>query len=210
MSSAKTVWAILLYMNERSFIYSLFMKVDLKNVSKRDQLVHSALELFADNGYAATSVKAIANHASVSQGLLYNHFENKQALLVALMELGMADVQSTLDIDPQLPKFDKLKTLLSNVVALTQSNQAFWKLFYSLRFQPSASQALGDAPQLASTAIRMQLEGICTDLGLDDPELEARILFAEIDGICQHAALEPTYPLNDVMNKLLSRYEVQQ
>ena len=66
--------------------------------SRQERLLESALELFAERGYAGTSVKTIAGRAGVSQGLLYVHFESKQALLVALFERGMQDVQSTLEL----------------------------------------------------------------------------------------------------------------
>ena len=38
------------------------------------------------------------------------------------------------------------------------------------------------------------------------PELEARLLFATIDGACQHAVLEPDYPVESVISTLLDRY----
>jgi DNA-binding transcriptional regulator YbjK len=43
--------------------------------------VSAALELFARDGFAATPVRPIAAEPGVAQGLLYNDFDGKDALL---------------------------------------------------------------------------------------------------------------------------------
>jgi len=51
-------------------------------------LVAAAVELFALRGPASVSVRDVARHAGVNQGLIYRHFGSKQALLVAAFEQG--------------------------------------------------------------------------------------------------------------------------
>ncbi len=55
--------------------------------STRKALVDSAVELFTGNGYAATSLDAIARRARVTKGALYHHFSGKQALFEAAFDL---------------------------------------------------------------------------------------------------------------------------
>ncbi|KRV46514.1 TetR family transcriptional regulator [Wenjunlia vitaminophila] len=43
-------------------------------------LVNAARELFAQDGYAATSLEAVCERARVSKGALYHHFKNKEEL----------------------------------------------------------------------------------------------------------------------------------
>lgn len=43
-------------------------------------LVRAARELFAQDGYAATSLEAVCDRARVSKGALYHHFKNKEEL----------------------------------------------------------------------------------------------------------------------------------
>ena len=89
-----------------------------------------------------------------------------------------------------------------------QANRDFWRLFYTLRFQPLVAEALGPSIQTGTSIIRVQLEHVCRDMNMSHPEMEARLLFATIDGVCQHAVLEPdTYPFEDVLNALLGRYQ---
>src|SRR3982074_3450264 len=51
--------------------------------STRNALVDSAIKLFTMQGYAATSLDAVARRARVTKGALYHHFSGKQALFEA-------------------------------------------------------------------------------------------------------------------------------
>ncbi len=48
----------------------------------REALLEAALELFAEQGYEATTTAAIARRAGVSEMTLFRHFATKDALLV--------------------------------------------------------------------------------------------------------------------------------
>ena len=54
--------------------------------STRQALVDSALRLFTERGYAATSLDAIVTGARVTKGALYHHFNGKQALFEAAFD----------------------------------------------------------------------------------------------------------------------------
>jgi TetR/AcrR family transcriptional regulator, mexJK operon transcriptional repressor len=53
---------------------------------KYRQILDSARELFLDQGFDTTSMDAIARHAGVSKATLYVHFDDKDALLLALVD----------------------------------------------------------------------------------------------------------------------------
>jgi len=53
---------------------------------KRAQLLTAALALFAEKGYEATSVDAVAQRAGVAVGSFYQHFRGKRQLLLVLMD----------------------------------------------------------------------------------------------------------------------------
>lgn len=55
-------------------------------------ILRVALAQIVAHGYDATSVRAIANEVGVTVPALYYHFENKQAMLTALLERAMAIV----------------------------------------------------------------------------------------------------------------------
>jgi AcrR family transcriptional regulator len=55
-------------------------------MSKRDEALVAALELFNDRGVAVVSTNHIAEAAGISPGNLYYHFRNKEAIVAALAE----------------------------------------------------------------------------------------------------------------------------
>jgi AcrR family transcriptional regulator len=55
-------------------------------VSTREALVDVGVRLFAERGYAATSLDAIVAAADVTKGALYHNFSGKQALFQAVFE----------------------------------------------------------------------------------------------------------------------------
>lgn len=60
--------------------------------SAQRALVAAAVELFALRGPASVSVRDVARHAGVNQGLIYRHLGSKQALIAAAFELGSSDL----------------------------------------------------------------------------------------------------------------------
>ncbi|MHB1518664.1 MAG: TetR/AcrR family transcriptional regulator [Acidimicrobiales bacterium] len=55
--------------------------------ARRRQLFEVALGLFAEHGYAATTMDDIAEQAGVTKPLVYQHFESKRALYLELMDV---------------------------------------------------------------------------------------------------------------------------
>ena len=48
---------------------------------KELRIINSAITLFAEKGFHATSTRLIAKNAEVSEGLIFKHFKNKDGLL---------------------------------------------------------------------------------------------------------------------------------
>jgi len=57
-----------------------------KASSTRENLIHSALFLFWERGFAGTSMADLLAHAGVNSGSFYHFFESKEALLKAVLE----------------------------------------------------------------------------------------------------------------------------
>jgi AcrR family transcriptional regulator len=169
----------------------------LLRAATRTRLLDAALLLFARDGFANTSVKAIAAEAGLATGLLYSHFPSKDALLLALFERSLADVQTSFaEAGPDL----HLPTLIRGAAALVRQHLPFWRLFYSVRSQPAALAALGPLLATWTRSIRGALESSLS-------EAEAYALFTQIDGVCEHFALyQPDLPLDDVVEAIVARW----
>lgn len=71
---------------------------------RHERLLDAAMTLFREAGYDAVRTEDIAAKAEVSVGTLYNYFENKGDLLLALVTLEVEEVldqgQSVIDAPP--------------------------------------------------------------------------------------------------------------
>lgn len=57
-----------------------------QGAQSREQLYKTAIELIAEQGYEATTLRDIARNANVSVGLLYRYFPSKRAVVLALYD----------------------------------------------------------------------------------------------------------------------------
>ena len=173
----------------------------------RTRIVEAALGLFAEHGYEGTSVRMIADEASMSVGLLYNYFEGKRALLQAIFEESMADVRESFARADAVPPTERLEQLIRGSFDILRRNLTFWRLSYGVRMQPAVLAGLGRDLHQWTAAIRRTIEGYLRDAGVPQPEVEAAALFAVIDGVSQHYVLDPDrYPLEAVVELVVSRY----
>ncbi len=60
--------------------------------ARRTLILEAAARLFAEKGFHRTTTKDIAEAADVSEGTLYNYFENKDEMLMGIMTL-LVDAQ---------------------------------------------------------------------------------------------------------------------
>ncbi|WP_226579841.1 TetR/AcrR family transcriptional regulator [Halobacillus litoralis] len=67
--------------------------------TKRDNILHSALTLFAERGFDATTIPMIANDARVGAGTIYRYFENKEVLVNTLFQHHVGVLTSLLEED---------------------------------------------------------------------------------------------------------------
>jgi TetR/AcrR family transcriptional regulator, cholesterol catabolism regulator len=75
-------------------------------IETRDAIQRAAVEVFAERGYPAASVREIAGRLGIKAGSLYNHYPSKQDILFAIMSDNMARLvagfdECTKDKDPE-------------------------------------------------------------------------------------------------------------
>src|SRR5215216_2715804 len=54
--------------------------------ARREQILETALKLFAERGFDATSTKQIAKEVGVAEGLIFHYFPTKASLLTAILQ----------------------------------------------------------------------------------------------------------------------------
>ena len=83
--------------------------LDLSKADRsRENILDAAAKLFRNKGYAATTLRDIANAASMKAGSIYYHFRSKEELLITVLDLGMRAVSDavTQAIDALPPSAD--------------------------------------------------------------------------------------------------------
>jgi TetR/AcrR family transcriptional regulator, cholesterol catabolism regulator len=58
---------------------------------RREEILTIATRIFADKGYASTTVREIADAAGILSGSLYHHFDSKESMLDEVMRAFMDD-----------------------------------------------------------------------------------------------------------------------
>src|SRR5215208_1038492 len=59
---------------------------DLVVRARREQIVGAATRVFAEKGFRRATTREVARAAGVSEGTIYNYFEDKDALLLAILD----------------------------------------------------------------------------------------------------------------------------
>jgi AcrR family transcriptional regulator len=91
--------------------------------ARRRDILTSAEKLLAESGYAGLTMRAIAVGAGVSSGTVYQYFDGKEDVFVALMSGRLEEVRATLDgFDRSLGITGLLREILPQVREL-------WRLF---------------------------------------------------------------------------------
>lgn len=167
-----------------------------KTALVRAQIVRAAMEVFAESGFRAGTMKEVAARAGISQRGLVHHFATKEALLQEV--LGARAVESA-----QLVKFGAPRDVLRSVVDVVADNSLHPRLveLYSVLFAEATSP---DHPAHAHHAERLDAwrsylttafaeladEGALAP-GLS-PELAAATLVALQDGLQIQWLYDPT------------------
>ena len=59
---------------------------DLVVRTRREQIIEAATRVFAEKGFRRATTREVAREAGVSEGTIYNYFEDKDALLMAILD----------------------------------------------------------------------------------------------------------------------------
>ena len=59
---------------------------DLVVRARREQIVEAATRVFAEKGFRRATTREVARAAGVSEGTIYNYFEDKDALLLTILD----------------------------------------------------------------------------------------------------------------------------
>ncbi len=90
------------------------------NRSVRDKVLAAAVQLFAEYGYHAATMRDIARIAGIQAASIYYHYVSKQALLVEIMETHMRQLNANMEyiVSKQDTVQQRLYEAISNHILL--------------------------------------------------------------------------------------------
>lgn len=102
----------------------------------REAILVAAADVLQRNGYEATTMKDIAAEVNLTAASLYHHFDNKDALLLAVLEAGLEQVINQIEpiVRSDYPSDQKLRQMIhAHVVALTQNTAVGAAMVFEIR-----------------------------------------------------------------------------
>jgi len=97
---------------------------------KRRAILDRSAKLFADRGYARTSMSDIAAACGSSKALLYHYYENKEQLLYDLLAAHFLKIEAAVKAADArgLPPVERLRSLISALLAAYEGADALHKV----------------------------------------------------------------------------------
>jgi AcrR family transcriptional regulator len=109
-------------------------------------LVKAARELFAEQGFAATSRDQIAERAGVTRGALYHHFESKTAVAAAVV----------VALEEEL--VERIVTAAAEAEDVRTQLHLACRAYMDAAADPTIARILADAPAILGVAACRQLD----------------------------------------------------
>lgn len=106
----------------------------------RAKILAAALDLFAERGFHATPVSAIAKRAGVAAGLLYNYYRSKDDLLKQIVHEAQNEVRETVEVCLQGLTRRNLPGFLDALIPLLEQRKDRSRMLVSVMLQPDASR----------------------------------------------------------------------
>jgi TetR/AcrR family transcriptional regulator len=165
-------------------------KVD--NGGARARLLEAGTALFAEKGYASTTVREIVAKAGVSKPVLYYYFKNKEGIFLAILDWAAEKQEDLLAEVLDMPgtALDRLIDLFRLIYQGVMENQDLFKMIHNLIFGPPQGVPQGDLEQYHHRMVKalkeIYVKGLSPDEINDKDADEAAILILSIIDFCLH------------------------
>lgn len=175
-------------------------------IKKMVLIMETSLELFAENGYHATSISQIAKKAGISKGLIYNYFDSKKELLDRLISHGFESIFENFDLnrDGVLTEEEFIQFIKKNF-QLLRDNMKHWKLFFSLLLQPKVTDTFTKDYQKNLEPVFLMMSNFIKAKGSKDPEGDLMVISSMLEGAFLYCVVAPeVFPMEIMEDKIIN------
>ena len=152
-------------------------------------ITSAALALFAERGYAAVSMRAIAQEVGIQVGALYNHFSTKQEVLARIMLDHMQELLAAWDVALKgaVTPIEKVEAFVRFHVRyhMTRHNEVFTSFMELRSLEPENFAKIETLRKRYEYDVRdiLQQGRDKGDFQINDPHVSAMALIAMLTGV---------------------------
>ncbi|SDG45051.1 TetR/AcrR family transcriptional regulator [Klenkia brasiliensis] len=153
-----------------------------------DSLLDTAVAVFIERGYEATSMDTLAERLGVTKSAIYHHVRSKTELLELALDRALDGLFAVLDDAGSGPAVDRLETVVRGSVRVLTSELPFVTLLLRVRgnseVESRALQRRREFDRVVTELVRACVaEGsVRPDV---DPALTSRLLFGTVNSLTE-------------------------
>jgi AcrR family transcriptional regulator len=161
---------------------------------RRDQLAAAALQTLAEQGYARTSLRDIAQNSEFSHGVLHYYFQDKADLMTYCVRRYKAECVTRYDsiMATATTPEELLDGIGAAMMATLREDAAMHRLWYDLRNQSQFEGAFRDGVLEIDQSLELMIWRLATryaELAKGSPTITRGTAYALMDGLFQHALI---------------------
>jgi AcrR family transcriptional regulator len=163
----------------------------------RSKIIASAIKLFSNRGFNAASVDDICKDAGISKGAFYHHFESKQALFLALLDVWLQTIDTTIEASKDQTVPETFAQMTEAFPYIFQTAGEGLPMFLEFWLQASRDDKIWQASitpyrryhkHFTSLIKKGVDEGSFVDV---NPELTSRMIMSTAMGLLLQSLLDP-------------------
>lgn len=167
--------------------------------AQRHRILDAAEKCFIRHGFHAASMAGISNEAQVSAGLIYRYFENKDAIILAIIERQLherrediASLQTDVDLAGRI---GELLATWKKGEGRVMNPALFLEMSAEASRNPEIAKALGRADGRCRADFTQWLQELvrARKIAMDEAEIERRALALQclVEGLAVRTMREP-------------------
>ena len=180
---------------------------DERAQAQRARILDAAQRCFIRDGFHAASMANISAMADMSPGLIYRYFDNKDAIILAIIEQQLAEKRSNI---AQLASAAQLAQAVRDLFdgwrrrdESVMNAALFLEMSAQATRDPKISQALAQADRITGADFRnwlrqrAQADGV--EANAQEIEVRSLVLQSFVEGLAIRAVREPDYNVDTVV-----------
>ncbi|MDH5716903.1 MAG: TetR/AcrR family transcriptional regulator [Spirochaetia bacterium] len=175
--------------------------------NKSKEILECAIKLFSNKGYHATSMRNIAKEAGIVQSSIYNHYKNKETILIEIANLLKSEIEETFNYEINAENETKIEIYKNKILKSIKEKPEFWRLVHSMRMNNDIMKII---KREIDDLQKMIIKNITNLISIEKKPINQEQVFlfwAAIDGIVSSYLLIENYPIEKILTKLFKSIE---